>query len=85
MKSPISHKNTEREINEQLRKLRLLPMAPANIENSDKTAGHIAQIHSYDQTQNKLPRLGAEWTIRLVRESETCPCITRARSKRRGK
>ena len=67
-----NHKNIEREINEQLEKLRTMPA-------NDKTAAAeiaecVSRIHSHDLSQTKLPIYDAQWVVDLVRENENCEC-----------
>lgn len=71
MKSPINHENVEREINEQLRKLRLLPIS---VKAAAEIGERLANIHSHVFAHGALPSYGPDWIIGLVRASEACTC-----------
>ena len=64
----------ESEINNQLKKLKMLPLS----ENDKTTAAEIgelvAQVHSHDLVQSKLPVYDARWLAGLVRKCKACEC-----------
>lgn len=74
MKLLLNYENIESEINDQLQKLKMLSIF-ANDKNIAAEIGKcVAQIHSCEINQNKLPLIDAKWATNLIRKNKACEC-----------
>ena len=71
---PLNYENVEREINEQLEKLKMASDAETAKTTAAEIAKCVSRIHLHDLSQSKLPVYDVRWVIGLVRECKSCEC-----------